>query len=66
MIQKLRLTQHIFLVMEQLHPRGIAFTNANVAKTEGPSRVELADPANWNPVYEPKQIRIVAFKHKLG
>ena len=49
-----------------LHPRGIAFTNANVAKTEGPSRVELADPANWNPVYEPKQIRIVAFKHKLG
>ena len=49
-----------------LHPRGVAFTNANVAKTERPSRVELADPANWNPVYEPKQIRIVAFKHKLG
>ena len=49
-----------------LHPRGVAFTNANVAKTEGPSRVELADPTNWNPVYEPKQIRIVAFKHKLG
>lgn len=49
-----------------LHPRGIAFTNANVAKTEGPSRTELADPTNWNPVYEAKQIRIVAFKHKLG
>ena len=49
-----------------LHPRGIAFTNTNVAKTEGPSRTELADPQNWNPVYEPKQIRIVAFKHKLG
>lgn len=49
-----------------LHPRGIAFTNANVAKTEGPSRAELADAQNWNPVYEPKQIRIVAFKHKLG
>lgn len=49
-----------------LHPRGIAFTNANVAKTEGPSRTELADPQNWKPVYEPKQIRIVAFKHKLG
>lgn len=49
-----------------LHPRGVAFTNANVAKTEGPSRVELADPTNWNPVYEAKQIRIVAFKHKLG
>lgn len=49
-----------------LHPRGIAFTNANVAKTEGPSRTELADAQNWNPVYEAKQIRIVAFKHKLG
>lgn len=49
-----------------LHPRGVAFTSANVAKTEGPSREELRDPANWKPVYEPKQIRIVAFKHKLG
>lgn len=49
-----------------LHPRGIAFTNANVAKTEGPSRAELKDASNWNPVYEQKQIRIVAFKHKLG
>lgn len=49
-----------------LHPRGIAFTNANVAKTEGPSRAELRDAQNWKPVYESKQIRIVAFKHKLG
>ena len=49
-----------------LHPRGVAFTNAKVAKTEGPSRAELADAQNWKPVYEPKQIRIVAFKHKLG
>lgn len=49
-----------------LHPRGIAFTNANVAKTEGPSRAELALAENWNPVYESKQIRIVEFKHKLG
>lgn len=49
-----------------LHPRGIQFTNANAAKTEGPSRAELGDPKNWNPVYEHKQIRIVAFKHKLG
>ena len=48
-----------------LHPRGIAFTNTNVAKTEGPSRAELGDPANWKPVYESKQIRVVAFKHKL-
>ena len=49
-----------------LHPRGVAFTSASVAKTEGPSRAELSDPKNWNPVYESKQIRIVAFKHKLG
>lgn len=49
-----------------LHPRGIAWQNVNVEKTEGPSRKEVADPANWKPVYEPKQIRIVAFKHKLG
>lgn len=49
-----------------LHPRGIAFTSASVAKTEGPSRIELAKPENWKPVYEPKQIRIVEFRHKLG
>lgn len=48
-----------------LHPRGISWTSANVAKTEGPSRTEVADPKNWKPVYEPKQIRIVEFKHKI-
>ena len=49
-----------------LHPRGIAWQNAEVAKTEGPSRLEVANPKNWKPVYEHKQIHIVAFKHKLG
>ncbi len=48
-----------------LHPRGIKFTNTKVAKTEGPSRAELMDALNWNRVYESKQIRIVAFKHKI-
>lgn len=48
-----------------MHPRGVAFTSANVAEDEGPSRAEMKDPKNWKPVYEPKQIRIVAFKHKL-
>ncbi len=49
-----------------LHPRGIQFTNAKVSnKKEGPTRAELSDAQNWNPVYEPKQIRIVEFKHKL-
>lgn len=49
-----------------LHPRGVKFTNADVAKTEGPSRLELASGTNWSRVYEPKQIRVVEFKHKLG
>ncbi len=49
-----------------LHPRGVKFTNANVAKTEGPSRDELRDASNWQPVYEPKQIRIVCFRHKIA
>lgn len=49
-----------------MHPRGVKFTNAVVAKTEGPSRVELKNAQNWQPVYESKQIRIVAFKHKIG
>lgn len=48
-----------------LHPRGIKFTNAKVVKTEGPSRAELIEATNWVRVYEPKQIRIVAFKHKI-
>ncbi len=48
-----------------LHPRGISWTSASVAKSEGPSRAEVAAAANWKPVYEPKQIRIVEFKHKI-
>ncbi|WP_187291177.1 major capsid protein [Clostridium sp. K25] len=48
-----------------LHPRGVKFTNAKVTKTEGPSRAELKEKTNWERVYEPKQIRIVAFKHKI-
>ncbi|CCL10426.1 TPA: coat protein [Clostridioides difficile] len=48
-----------------MHPRGVKFTNENMAKTEGPSRAELSDATNWKPVYEPKQIRMVAFRHKI-
>lgn len=48
-----------------LHPRGVKWTGESVAKTEGPSRAEVAKAENWTPVYEAKQIRIVAFKHKL-
>ena len=49
-----------------LHPRGVAFTSASVANPkEGPTRAELSNAANWKPVYEMKQIRIVEFKHKI-
>lgn len=48
-----------------LHPRGIAYTGAVREHVETPLRSELAMPENWNPVYEPKQLRIVAMKHKV-
>ena len=47
-----------------LHPRGVRFKNASVAGAT-PSNAELAKPANWVRVYEPKNVRIVQFKHKL-
>lgn len=49
-----------------LHPRGIAYTKAVRENVETPTRAELAMAQNWEPVYEPKQIRIVAIKHKIG
>lgn len=47
-----------------LHPRGVRWTEANVAGAF-PTNTELADAANWQRVYEPKAIRIVKFVHKL-
>ncbi len=49
-----------------LHPRGIKWTNNTRAHAQSVSRAELATAANWERVYEPKAIRIVALKHKLG
>ena len=49
-----------------LHPRGVAFKNKVRANAENVTREELADATNWARVYEPKQIRMVAFKHKIG
>lgn len=49
-----------------LHPRGIAYTGAVREHVETPLRSELAMAENWNPVYESKQLRIVAIKHKIG
>lgn len=48
-----------------LHPRGIKFTGTAMENSEGPSRAELATATNWSRVYEAKQIRMVAFKHKI-
>ena len=54
-----------------LHPRGVAFQNANLSDGYGgtnatPSNDNLADPQNWKRVYEPTNVRIVQFKHKLA
>ena len=49
-----------------LHPRGIAYTGAVREHVETPTREELAMAANWKPVYESKQLRIVAIRHKVA
>lgn len=53
-----------------LHPRGVAFQNANLSDGSGgtnatPSNTNLAAYANWKRVYEAKNVRIVQFKHRL-
>lgn len=48
-----------------LHPRGIAYTGAVRENVETPLRSELKMAQNWNPVYEAKQLRIVAIKHTV-
>ena len=49
-----------------MHPRGIAWQNKVRANVESVSREELANATNWKRVYDSKQVKIVAFKHKLG
>lgn len=49
-----------------LHPRGIAYTGKVREHVETPLRSELSMAENWKPVYEDKQLRIVAIKHKIG
>lgn len=49
-----------------LHPRGIAWDPiSGVPALDTPSNAELANSANWTRVYEPKNIRIVRFVHRL-
>jgi hypothetical protein len=47
-----------------LHPRGVAWQNPSIDGSS-PTNGELATSANWRRVYDPKNVRIVAFKHKL-
>ncbi len=49
-----------------LHPRGVKWLGGTVANAESATRAELATASNWVRVYDPKQLRIVAFKHKLA
>lgn len=49
-----------------MHPRGIAWQNLVRENVETPTEAELANAKNWKMVYEPKQIRTVALKHKIG
>ncbi|WP_298962237.1 major capsid protein [uncultured Methylobacterium sp.] len=46
-----------------MHPRGVKWKGSSAGPT--PTNAELANPAAWERVYEAKQIRIVAFRHKL-
>lgn len=45
-----------------LHPRGIKWQGTPALDT--PANTELATVGNWARVWEPKHVRIVAFKHK--
>lgn len=48
-----------------MHPRGIKWLGGTQAGVT-PTNDELATTTNWTRVYDPKQIRIVSFKHKLA
>ena len=48
-----------------LHPRGVAFQKVSISGAT-PSNTELASPQYWRRVYEPKNVRIVQFKHRLA
>lgn len=47
-----------------LHPRGVKFNAASVAGSS-PTNAEAAAAANWTRVYDNKNVRIVAFRHRI-
>lgn len=48
-----------------MHPYGVKWTD-NTTTGETPTNAELANPANWQKVYDDKNIGIVAIRHKLA
>ena len=46
-----------------LHPRGVRYVGLTTAA--GPTDEELVKGTSWQRVYEPKNVRMVAFKHKI-
>jgi hypothetical protein len=47
-----------------MHPRGVRYIGAAVGG--GPDNTVLATGASWSRVYDPKNLRIVMFRHKLA
>lgn len=47
-----------------LHPRGVKFTNSSVAGSS-PTNAECEAAANWDRVYEKKNVRLIKFVHKI-
>jgi hypothetical protein len=48
-----------------MHPRGVKWVEGSVAAAGGPTNTELEDAANWEKVFEAKNIRIVGIEHNL-
>ena len=48
-----------------LHPRGVRWLDQVVAD-QSPNNAELANPANWLRVYEPKNVRMVKYTHRIA
>jgi Major capsid protein 13-like len=48
-----------------LHPRGVKWTETTCAGAT-PTFTEIATAGNWTRVYDPKNVRIVLFKHKIN
>lgn len=47
-----------------IHPRGIKFKGSPAGVS--PTNTEFATGTNWERAYEPKNIRVVQFKHLLA